>query len=263
MLRYVKVSILPTSRLLIHLRQKIDVTEKLDYPNAQIVLCVDSTTALARIWSCSKEPRTVEWIEQTFVTGDIFLDIGSNVGVYSLIAHSVTQGKCLIYAIEPGFSTFSLLSRNILLNNAQESIVPLLVALGDETEVATFHYKSIFSGEASHGGIRKNSNSIGVHRGARQALRIPCFRLDDLISSFQIECPTHVKIDVDGYECKVLAGATNVLSCEKLRYVLIEITDNSNAASDIYHILERHGFCFVAKHPLYTPGMFNCLFERR
>ena len=54
-------------------------------------------------------------IQSTFSEGDVFWDIGANVGAYSLIAARVT--KATVLAFEPSAQTFSLLVKNVELNN--------------------------------------------------------------------------------------------------------------------------------------------------
>ena len=71
----------------------------------------------------------MEWIEHAIAAGDVFYDIGANVGAYSLIAAKATGNRARIFAFEPPRSSFHDLSRNVLLNDCSESVVCLPLAL--------------------------------------------------------------------------------------------------------------------------------------
>ena len=89
---------------------------ELDYARHRIELLVSSPEIRVRLRSVEKEPFTVEWIERSIKPGDVFYDIGANVGAYSLIAAKVTGNGARIFAFEPSAATFHDLSRNILHN---------------------------------------------------------------------------------------------------------------------------------------------------
>src|SRR5207248_1639628 len=77
-------------------------------------------------------PFTVEWIESSIRPGDVFYDIGANVGAYSLIAAKATANGARVFAFEPSARSFHDLSSNVLLNGCAESVVALPLALGSD-----------------------------------------------------------------------------------------------------------------------------------
>ena len=136
---------------LIELRNGIKVTGKMDYARHDIYLHVDSMTEYeTRLHSCRKEPDTVQWIEDSMKPGDIFYDVGANVGAYSLVAAKCFAGAVKVYAFEPAFLNFSQLCRNIFLNNCQETVFPLSVALSDKTIIDEFNYHDLVTGGSLH-----------------------------------------------------------------------------------------------------------------
>ena len=74
----------------------------------------------------TKEPETIEWIK-SFSKSDVFLDVGANIGIYSLYA-SIVHGLKVI-AVEPMISNFYLLSLN-LERNPTADVLPLPIWLG-------------------------------------------------------------------------------------------------------------------------------------
>ena len=48
-----------------------------------------------------KEPDTVEWINRYVKPGDVFYDIGANLGLYSILAAKLLQGRGKVYRFEP------------------------------------------------------------------------------------------------------------------------------------------------------------------
>ena len=87
----------------------------------------------------TKEPDTIEWING-FQEGDVLLDIGANIGVYTLCA-AVTR-RVTVVAIEPSPHNYSVLCRNIFENGVDERCVPLCMACDEHTDV-----KDIFMSE--------------------------------------------------------------------------------------------------------------------
>lgn len=135
----------------VRVREAIQVVEKLDYAPRDVWLHVDSTIEHhVRRFSCAKEPDTVQWIETAFRAGEVFYDVGANVGAYSLVAWAFFRGHISVYAFEPAVVNYIQLCRNLVLNRCQHLIVPLPVALSRKTAVDTFHYQTLEPGGALH-----------------------------------------------------------------------------------------------------------------
>lgn len=82
----------------------------------------------------TKEPETIEWIK-SFSKSDVFLDVGANVGIYSIYASVVHDLK--VIAVEPMVSNFYLLSLN-LEKNPEADILPLPIGLSRKSELASW-----------------------------------------------------------------------------------------------------------------------------
>lgn len=165
----------------------------------------------------SKEPETIAWID-SFYDGDIFFDVGANIGVYSLYC-AAKHPKSLIYAFEPMYSNYMRLTENRSLNNFKNiRVFPNCIGAG--SGVIPFAYNDVRIG------------SSGGQMGMAGRYQVYMCSLD----SFLLEgvCPQHVKIDIDGQEDKVVAGMIAMLKDMRLESVLIEINDNYRSISRLF-----------------------------
>ena len=156
----------------------------------------------------TKEPKTLEWID-SFGTQDKFLDIGANIGIYSLYA---AKKDLQVYAFEPQALNFAELYTNIYLNDLQDKITGYGIALTDVNSIEYLSLLSMVPGQ-SH-----NNYDISKHNQIKQGCA--GYRLDHLVEQGVIPQPDHVKIDVDGIESKVIAGGIDTIS--KCKSILVE-----------------------------------------
>lgn len=241
------------------IKSNLTITGKLDYRDKEILMNVDSGTQLRRLNACAKEPETVAWIETNVKCGDVFFDVGANVGAYSFVANAVTGGGATIYSFEPSFSTFSALCQNIFLNKCEGKITSLNMALGEETGLARLSYGSPVAGAAGHAlGFGVGDSSSADDR-VTYSQPVLCYRLDDLIREFKLPCPNHLKIDVDGGELSVLLGAEQTLANPAVRSILIEVEEQNSGA--IQGILCGKGFV-IAGGRRHSADLANHIFVR-
>jgi FkbM family methyltransferase len=200
----------------------------LDYAAAPLYLYVSSRAEKkSRAHSCSKEPWTVAWIERVMAPGQVVYDIGANIGAYSLIAARRVAPGGRVYACEPGYATFAHLCDNVVLNGYESTITPLSIALSGSTGMVPFAYQKLYPGHARHGGLEAGSLAEDGPPVYQQP--VPAMRLDDMVRTFGLAPPDHVKVDVDGAELGVLEGAAMTLAHPGLKTVLLEVDDRNTA----------------------------------
>jgi FkbM family methyltransferase len=186
----------------------------------------------------TKEPCTLEWIAG-FGAGDVLVDVGANVGMYTVWA-AKTRGV-RVYAFEPESQNYGLLNRNVMLNGLGESVRAYCLALSDAAGLSELHLASTDPGTSCHQlGEKVDFN----HRPAEPKFSQGCVsaRLDDLVRSGSVPPPHHIKIDVDGFEPKVIAGAQEALRSSQLRSLLIEVNQNLADHTAMVRELNQLGF---------------------
>jgi FkbM family methyltransferase len=187
----------------------------------------------------TKEPCTIEWIAQ-FRPEDVLVDVGANVGMYTVWA-AKTRGV-RVFAFEPESQNYGLLNRNLVMNGLGEQVKAYCLALSDRAGFSELHLASLDAGSSCHQlGEKVDFN----HRPAQPKFSQGCVsaRLDDLVRDGVVAPPQHIKIDVDGFEPKVIAGAEQVLRSPGLRSLLIEI--NQNLADHMAMVEQLNGLGFL------------------
>lgn len=247
------------AQVLIGLRDRLELRCKLDFPDAPLRIHVTSDIEYhTRLWSCRKEPETVEWLRRAVAgEGSVLYDIGANIGAYSLIAGELLRGRNgLVYAFEPGFKSYANLVANIALNGLEDSVVAMPLAVNDRTGIATFRYSGTSAGSADHAGVVEGGSGSALSQSL-----LGC-TLDDVVRLFALRLPTAIKIDVDGAEENVLAGGTDVFRQPQLKHILIEVDEESTSAAGIRQRFETAGFRVDAVHLRGQGGMRNVIWTR-
>jgi FkbM family methyltransferase len=142
--------------------------------------------------------------------GDVFLDIGANLGSYSLLAAGVAKARSI--AFEPVPHTYQKLKRSIEVNKLNCSIDPRQIAL-TSNKLAANEGHLYFSTD------RDCENSFVNPEYAGEKISIPVSTLNDEAVGLS---PTLLKIDVEGFELDVLQGGSSVLANKSLLAIIIE-----------------------------------------
>ena len=187
----------------------------------------------------------------------VFYDIGANTGALSLVAARAGQGRVRVVAIEPAFDSFAALVRNVAANGLENVVTPLQVALSDKTGVQPFHRASLGAGTALHalGSPVDYARNPFVAASVEQVL---AFRLDDLVQIAGLPRPTHIKLDVDGLEDRVLAGSEALLTsgpCQVFTEV-VEAVEGDPHAEKLIGFLSERGFRVAERVDHRPAGVF-------
>jgi FkbM family methyltransferase len=158
--------------------------------------------------------------------GDLFCDAGANVGSYTVLASGVVGATTI--AIEAAPETAGHLRRNIEANGIAGLVEVHEVLIGPEVGQGYFS-----TGDDS-------TNRV-IDEGAIGARRLPMTTLDRIMDG---RCPFMLKMDIEGFEEKALAGAGRMLSDDRLQAVCIELFSDAVA-----QLFRRHGFTRVYYDP--------------
>ncbi len=220
-----------------------------------IALEVDSEIERFRARTyATKEPETLEWIDRYFRTGDVMYDIGANIGLYSLYAALRLQRKCKVYAFEPEALNHAKLSKNVFLNHLGGVAVPCCAAITDRLCFDSFYLHPENFNKLSAGQLVAGTalHSFGMPEDyAGHAFRpfheqgVIGVSLDHLWKELGLDFPNHIKIDVDGLEEKIIAGATQTLKDGRLKSVLVEVSAGKGGGDPILQKLTEAGFTQV------------------
>lgn len=199
------------------------------------------------LYTGSFEPETRAFFEAFLRAGDCFLDVGANVGLYTLIAARIVGRAGSVHAFEPCMTTFGRLCENVRLNRL-ENVSCHRVALSHENASAEL--------TLAKGGFDA-WNSLGRPYMGESAGRetVTTVTLDTFAREHGIEGRvTAMKIDVEGWENQVLAGAEELLAADSAPILSIEFTEEAAQLSEssclaLYQRLERLGYRMYSMGP--------------
>ncbi|MBL4584308.1 MAG: FkbM family methyltransferase [Pseudomonadales bacterium] len=185
-----------------------------------------------------EEPDTVRWIS-CMKEGEVLIDIGANVGMYSTLA---AVGRNLrVYAFEPESQNHSLLNQNIYLNQVSEKVSGYCVALSDTSGLSQLYLGHMDAGGAFHSsGEALDFNLEPLNTPFVQGCVL--MTLDQLVEEGTIPLPDHIKLDVDGFEYKVVNGMMNTIHNQKVKSVAIELNPNLVEHQKVFQQMAELGF---------------------
>jgi FkbM family methyltransferase len=140
--------------------------------------------------------------------GDCFVDVGANIGAYSILA-AVTGAKVLSF--EPVERTFEALLDNIHLNRMQLQIDARRQAIGNAAGTLQMTVDSDTTNRAL----------VAAERYEGSVGEVQQMTLDHVLQTSPT--PTLIKVDVEGYEAQVLAAGERVLSTPRLEALILEL----------------------------------------
>jgi FkbM family methyltransferase len=221
--------------------EKLNSHCELVHQGISVRYCTPTTLTKWRVDSLfEKEPITIRWIAG-MAEGAVLVDVGANVGMYSIWAAMIR--KVRVFAYEPEAQNYALLNRNIVRNGLAGRVTAYCLALSDQPGYSELHLATLEPGGSCHSlGERVDFK----HEPATPVYSQGCIaaRLDDLVASGVVPQPDHIKIDVDGFEPKVMAGAAKTLKDPGLKSLLIETNENLPDHMEMVSQLVELGFAF-------------------
>jgi FkbM family methyltransferase len=140
---------------------------------------------------------------------DLFVDVGANIGSYTVLASAVCGARSI--SIEPDQGTMSSLRRNVEANGIGSRVRLVETAVGSQAGVTRF--------TVGH----DTTNRVATDADAR-VREVIAQTLDEIL---QTRNPVLIKMDVEGYEPKVVAGAAETLKNPSLLAVITETADET------------------------------------
>lgn len=159
------------------------------------------------------EYKTINQMKSLVKEGDVILDIGANIGMYSIFLSKIVGDNGKVYAFEPNPTTASILKKNLILNDCK-NVVVAEIALSDTNSKVTLHRPEGVGDAFNY--IKKIDSSDTNTNG------IISMRLDDFLKEHKISNINFVKVDIEGAELLCFLGAKQLLSSNNNPIVITE-----------------------------------------
>lgn len=169
----------------------------------------------------------------------VFVDIGANQGLYSLIAAQNPRCRKII-AFEPVPTTHARLAANVALNGGAPRTALHLLAISDSAGEVTINVSAEHTGIATLAGRESGASAGGV---TIETIDAPL--LDPLLAG---DLPMFVKIDVEGLEAVVIAELAKTHSFALVEAIFYEVDDRWASAGEIETLLRGAGFTRFVKY---------------
>ena len=160
-----------------------------------------------------RDPGVQRFIGRNLAPDSTFVDVGANIGTYTVLASAVVGPSGKVVAIEPHPVIFKYLQRNVAANQLQ-NVFAMDVAVGAKRQTALMQYSEKNPGE-----------TYITSQFHAETTKVPMARLDDVLSDLGILTVDYLKIDVEGYELSVLHGAKRVIDSSRNIIIQIELVD--------------------------------------
>lgn len=182
------------------------------------------------------DPFETSFYENQIKNGDIVIDIGANIGIFTLLFAKLVGSNGHVYAFEADPTNFEILKKNIEINSYQNTTLE---------NKAIFHKNekiNLFLSPSNPGDHRIYDSNDG-----RKSIQINSIILDDYILQKKVDVD-FVKIDVQGSELSVIQGMKKLLEPNNIKIMMefepILLEKFGTKPLDLLDILESYGFHF-------------------
>jgi FkbM family methyltransferase len=186
------------------------------------------------------EEDKFKWLQDMNI--NTVIDVGAHKGEFALQLYSILP-KAQFYCLEPLHDIFLELQNNL---KELPNFKLFNFAVGDragETEM----YRSDFSPSSSLRKMATLHKETYPFSSGEQVEKVTVTTLDELTKELKIEDNLLLKIDVQGYEDRVIRGASNILACSKIIIIetsFCQLYEGQALFGDIYKMLDEQGFVY-------------------
>ena len=195
------------------------------------------------------EPEETELVKKLIKPSDVFVDVGANLGYYSLLA--ARAGASHVYAFEAQPSTYELLGKNVIINWMTKFITYENLAIYSHTTDLEFFVRNRYPGNSSLG--YTPPDQLQKWFDTTTAVKVHAVSLDDYFAD-RPERIDLVKVDVEGAEPAVFEGAQRTLARNRDIKILCEWSPDqmATARQDPAHLIELWAEQRFRAHVLHT-----------
>jgi len=181
------------------------------------------------------EPFETEVIKKEIKEGDVVLDIGANIGYYTLIFAKMVGPKGKVFAFEPDTENFTLLKKNVEVNG-YKNVVLINKAVSNESGKI-----KLYLNEYNHA-----NHTIYPSENHHKSILIQSTSIDDFFKDYKGKI-NFIKIDTEGAEYLAVQGMPNLLNKNKNIKIITEfcplwLEKSDIVAKEYLKLLSKHGF---------------------
>lgn len=171
------------------------------------------------------------YMQQHLKTGDVFFDVGANIGIYTLTAAQYVGETGRVIAVEPNPVVLDRLMFNVAQNGFENRVTALQQGVSDTSGVFTLTLDPTNLG----------GSSLVLDRSG-QGIEIPCQPLLDIVRAQGIQKIAGMKVDIEGAEDKVLIPFFESASPDLYPDFMILENSQGDWESDLESCLKEKGF---------------------
>ncbi len=211
-------------------------------------LIVDTRDALLSPWLLLDglwESHITGWLERHLQPGQTFVDVGANIGYFTVLAGRLVGPKGRVVAVEAHPALAELLRRNVIVNGQHGHTTVFHRAAWSSTDRLTFNQRDHFAANSSLGAA--DPDALVALGDTTTPVEVDAVALDDLLGD--LPHLDVLKVDVEGAEVRAFTGLERTLHANPDITVLVEWSPEQllglgDSPAALLDLLVGHGFGF-------------------
>ena len=204
---------------------------------SKLIIGIGESGATGNIYTGLAEYEEMLFLLHALQSEDVFVDVGANIGVYTILASKVVGARSISF--EPIQNTFNKLEDQIKINRIDHLVMMENKGVGDKSETLFFTINN------------DTVNKVCLAGDVANTAEIKVIALDDVLRKDE---KFFIKIDVEGFELKVIQGAKDILSSKNIIGLIIELNGSAeefgSCNSEIHNTLLSYSFYPVSYDPI-------------
>jgi FkbM family methyltransferase len=211
-------------------------------------MLVDSRDAMVAPWLILDglwESHVTDWFQRTLRPGQVFVDVGANIGYFTLLGGRLVGPGGTVVAVEAHPRLAELLRRNVIINGYHGHVTTWHRAAWSEATELKLHLRENFASNSSVGSV--GSEALARLGDSEEIVEVAAVALDDLLADLpRVDV---IKVDVEGAEIHVFTGLARTLAANPAITLLFEwspaqIEDVGDDPGTLIDLLTGQGFGF-------------------